>query len=84
MMNPTKISLLKALYDMAREDRAADLKKLADQLGLSCVETDQRLVQLEAEGLVDADRVRLTMRGLTIAVASPKSGRRTTRQIRAA
>ena len=71
MMNQMKFSLLRSLYEMAREDRSADLKLVADQLGLSCVQTDRLLSQLEAAGLVDTERVRLTLSGLAIAVATP-------------
>lgn len=70
-MNQTQLSLLRTLFELAREDRSADLKLVADQLGLSCVQTDRLLSELEAAGFVDSDRVRLTLSGLTVAVAAP-------------
>ena len=59
---------LRLLYTLAADDRAADLGIVADMLGLSCVETDRLLMELERAGLVDAERVRLTLVGLALAV----------------
>jgi|RhiMetdeSRZDD1v2_1073273.scaffolds.fasta_scaffold2061521_2 hypothetical protein len=60
--------VLRLLYTLAAEDRAADLGIVAGMLGLSCVETDRLLMRLECAGLVDAERVRLTLVGLALAV----------------
>ena len=71
MMNHAQRNLLRALYEMASEDRAADLPSLAGRLGISCTKTIGLLDGLERAGLVDAERVRLTLVGLSIAVAAP-------------
>lgn len=61
---------LHVLYRLARRDRPAELATLAAALGLRCAEADRLLTELERAGLVDADRVRLTMAGLAVAVAT--------------
>ncbi len=74
-MNPTQQAALKVLFKLAREDKPADLSLIAAHLGLSCVETDRLLNDLARLGLVDPDRVRLTMSGLVLAVSSSASSR---------
>lgn len=69
-MNQTHQAALQVLYHLAREDAPADLVVVAEMLGLSCVEADDVLAQLEQGGWVDADRVRLTMSGLVIAAST--------------
>ncbi len=64
---------------MASEDRHADVALVADAIGLSCTETNSLLQELETAGLVDAERVRLTLGGLTIAVSSGGAARHTPR-----
>lgn len=76
MMNATQLEVLGTLFDLARDDRAADLAIVADAVGLSCVEADGVLAELERAGLVDGDRVRLTMSGLVIAVSAARGRRR--------
>ena len=61
---------LHVLYNLAQNDEHADVVGLARRLGVSCVSADAILAALEAEGLVDADRVRLTMAGLVVAVST--------------
>jgi DNA-binding IclR family transcriptional regulator len=68
MPNQTYRTVLRVLYAMARDDSPADLSVVAEALGLSCVDTDRLLARLEDAGLVDADRVRLTLTGLALAV----------------
>lgn len=76
MTKQQKAALL-VLFNLAREDEPADLSLIAARLGLSCVETDDLLSQLDRAGLVDAERVRLTLPGLAIAVSA--DARRTQR-----
>ncbi len=66
--NPSKALLV--LYNLARQDERADLALVAERLGVSCVQADEVLTSLERRGLVDADRVRLTMAGLVLAVSA--------------
>ncbi len=70
MINRTQLAALQTLFDMARQDRLADLSLLANELGLTCVQADRLLEQLHRAGLVDGDRVRLTMAGLTVAATA--------------
>jgi len=70
MINRTQLAALQTLLALARGGCPADLSLLAAELGLSCVQTDQLLEQLQLAGLVDSDRVRLTMAGLAVAVAT--------------
>jgi Mn-dependent DtxR family transcriptional regulator len=76
MMNPTHSAALKLLYTLAAEDRHANLALVASELNLSCVEADRLLAELDSAGLVDAERVRLTMAGLVVAVSAKRSARR--------
>jgi Mn-dependent DtxR family transcriptional regulator len=76
MMNATQLEVLRTLYELARDDRPADLALVAAALGLSCVRADAVLGELEAAGLVDGERVRLTMTGLAIAVTAARGRRR--------
>lgn len=70
MMTGNESKALLVLYNLARQDEHADLAIVAERLGLSCVQADEALVSLERRGLVDADRVRLTMTGLVVAVSA--------------
>ena len=72
MINRTQLAALQTLLNLARGGCSADLSMLAAELGLSCVQADQLLEQLDLAGLVDSDRVRLTMAGLAVAVASKR------------
>jgi Mn-dependent DtxR family transcriptional regulator len=69
MLNTKQQSVLRVLYHLGRNDRSADLALVAEELGLSCVETDDLFVGLERAGLLDAERVRLTLPGLCLAVS---------------
>jgi Mn-dependent DtxR family transcriptional regulator len=69
MLNSTEQDVLQALFALARDDRPADLSIVATELGLSCVAADEVLERLSRRGLVDPDRVRLTLPGLALAVA---------------
>jgi Mn-dependent DtxR family transcriptional regulator len=70
-MNHYHRTALKAVFRCASQDLHADLSMVADELGLSCVRTDHILEQLAHAGLVDADRVRLTLAGLAVAASLP-------------
>jgi Mn-dependent DtxR family transcriptional regulator len=70
MLNPTHRATLRLMYTLAAEDRHANLALIAAELQLSCVEVDRVLVELDRAGLVDADRVRLTLAGLAFAVSA--------------
>ena len=72
MTNDLMLATVRCLFDMAREDRPAELGRLASRLALSCRQTDAILHELERAGLADAERVRLTMPGLAVAVALPE------------
>lgn len=81
-MKSNHIAALALLYRLAHADRPADLALVADNLGVSCTAADALLAELEAIGLVDAERVRLTLAGLALAVSHGAGQRR--RSIRAA
>ena len=76
MTNHTHYTLLRALFEMASEDQPAELPALAARLGLNCSRTLGLLDELDRAGLVDADRVRLTMSGLAHAVITPAAASR--------
>jgi len=76
MLTLTERLTLRILFDLAQADRSAELAVVASELGRSCVETDELLGGLAEAGFVDADRVRLTMMGLTVAVSTPARSRR--------
>ena len=92
MLNQTKQAVLEVLFALARGDRPADLRVVAYELTqrgfhVSCAETDALLVQLQHAGLVDAERVRLTMSGLVVAAscrARRANQRKSTPGVRAA
>ncbi len=70
-MNYHHRTALKVMFRCASDDLHADLSMVATELGLSCVQTDRILEQLDQAGLVNADRVRLTLTGLTVAASLP-------------
>ncbi len=84
MLNQTQLTALQLLYAFGRAEQTADLRVLAEHIELSCRDTDRILGQLESVGLVDADRVRLTLAGLTVAVACPNGQGAVTHQVKAA
>ncbi len=69
-MNRRHIQALRVLLVLGRDDIPADLALVAERLRISCVAADAILEQLERAALVDADRVRLTLSGLTLAVSA--------------
>ena len=70
MLNQPQMQALAVLYQLARQDRPADVSLVAAALGRSCVQADRLLAELDGLGLVDADRARLTMAGLALAVSA--------------
>jgi DNA-binding IclR family transcriptional regulator len=74
MTHPTKLEALQVLFRLARDGRAAQLRLVAHELGSSCAQADRLLAELGRRGLVDAERIRLTMAGLVLA-ASHRSER---------
>ncbi len=63
------IALLLAFHDLARADRDADLGSLAGRLGWGVGRAVRVLAHLDARGLVDRPRCRLTLSGLAVGVA---------------
>jgi Mn-dependent DtxR family transcriptional regulator len=68
------LSALEALYELARADIPATLKALAHWLDTPEPQLRDLLIRLDAQGLVDAHRTRLTMKGLVLALS--KAGTR--------
>lgn len=71
MLEHTQLAALQVLYQLARSDRPANSRILSDRLGISRLEAVRLLDELETLGLVDSERVRLSLSGLTIAVSCP-------------
>ena len=61
--------LLATLYELGRADIAATPEVLADWLDVPATRVQELLVRLDAQGLLDASRCRLSMRGLVLAVS---------------
>lgn len=66
-MNATHHAVLFALFDLARTDRHATVLRVARATSLGKDEVLAALGALDQAGLADAERVRLTMPGLTLA-----------------
>lgn len=69
VMNSAHHAVLHTLFDLARNDHHATVLRVAAATQLAKAEVLAALSSLEAAGLVDASRVRLTLAGLTTAVA---------------
>ena len=63
------LCLLATLYELGRGDVDATPETLADWLDVPETRVQELLTRLDAQGLVDADRCRLSMRGLVLAVS---------------
>lgn len=66
-------SLLETLYELARADIPATLDVLAEWLDAPEPQLRGLLTRLDAQGLVDAERCRLTMKGLVLALTTAGS-----------
>jgi len=70
MTDPTNDRILYALYCLSRDTRHISAQTLARAVDVTPTRAARALVALEAAGLVDASRARLTMLGLAKAVAA--------------
>ncbi|MFT3926011.1 MAG: hypothetical protein QM778_25935 [Myxococcales bacterium] len=70
-LEPSAQVVLRALFQLALADCPADAGSVARLLGLRASQVAQALVELDVQGLVDAERARLTMRGLAVAAGLP-------------
>ncbi len=70
MLHHTLNRILHVILDMGKRDERPELTTLAARIGASCTTTLDALSALDRMGLVDADRVRLTMAGLVLAASS--------------
>lgn len=61
--------LLETLYELGRADNEADADVLATWLDVPKPRVQELLRRLDAQGLVDAERCRLSMQGLVLAVS---------------
>jgi Mn-dependent DtxR family transcriptional regulator len=75
--------LLQTLYELGRADIEANPELLADWLDVPVAHVQELLRRLDAQGLVDEARCRLSMRGLVLAV-SMHGAQKLTKQSRAA
>lgn len=61
--------LLEALFELGRADIAATPEALADWLDVPQTRVQSLLPRLDAQGLVDSQRCRLSMKGLVLALS---------------
>lgn len=69
--DPLSLRVLRGLYDLAQADVPAETCVLGRMLGVRPSEVASGLLRLERLGLACAERARLTMRGLAVAVRLP-------------
>ncbi len=74
-----QLLVLNAIFDLARRDVSATALLVVRETALPFATVHRALRELDAAGLVDRTRVRLTFHGLTVTVASRAVG-----QLRAA
>lgn len=72
--DPLALRVLRGLYDLAQADVPAEPFALGRMLGVRPSEVAFGLSRLERLGLACAERARLTMRGLAVAVRLPAMG----------
>ena len=70
-LDPAAHRVLRAVYELAQLDVPAHAGIVGRAAGVRTSEAAQLLITLEAAGLVDATRARLTMHGLVAALAAP-------------
>jgi Mn-dependent DtxR family transcriptional regulator len=63
------LCLLATLYELGRGDIDASPETLADWLDVPASRVQELLARLDAQGLVDSARCRLSMQGLVLAVS---------------
>ena len=68
--NELHVAVLQALLELAAADRQPSVRRLAERVGARLGAVAQALSVLHEAGLVDATRLRLTLSGLAVAVAS--------------
>ncbi len=73
------LAVLEVLYELARADIPATPDALADWLGIPKAQLRDLIARLDAQGLVDANRTRLTMQGLVLALAKARTGKQAQR-----
>lgn len=78
MTNTAHHAVLFALLDMARKDQAATVIRVMQATTLARPEVESLLGMLDRAGLVDSERVRLTLQGLAVAMTlgAPRRARR--------
>lgn len=64
------LSVLEALFELAQADIPATPEALADWLDAPEPQLRDLLTRLDAQGLIDAGRTRLTMKGLVLALST--------------
>jgi Mn-dependent DtxR family transcriptional regulator len=67
-LEPLAQSALVAVYELGAEERSAQVPNVAARLSVSHQEATRLLWALDAAGLLRAERCRLTMTGLALAV----------------
>lgn len=67
-LEPVAQSALLAVYELASQERLAHLGNVASHMGVSRAEAARALALLDDLGLLWAERCRLSMRGLALAV----------------
>jgi Mn-dependent DtxR family transcriptional regulator len=78
-LEPLAQSALLAVHEFAASDRAAHVGNVAARLGISLNEATRLLWALDAAGLIWAERCRLSMAGLSLAVQLAAQSRTTRR-----
>ncbi len=77
-LHTLKIHVIATLYAFSKAGQSASVAKLAEELGLAPALVEEVLGRLDQAGWVDARRVRLTLVGLTLAVAATAPRHRST------
>jgi hypothetical protein len=70
-LDPLARRLVRALYELAELDCPASSGLLARAVGIRPADVARVLLVLDARGLASADRTRLTLLGLALAVRQP-------------
>jgi DNA-binding MarR family transcriptional regulator len=73
-LSPHEARVLRALFELARLDRPASAFVLGGHLSVTPTLVARALVELSRRGLVRAERARLTLPGLAVAVRLPALG----------